>query len=66
MGQILTIKLYGVAGVLLGDYYILLSHFEGIFPIIWSKNENKNEFFGLKCHIFESNFQNFQPPKSLP
>ena len=65
-GQILIIKVYGVWGALLKDSSILLSTSEYIFLIIWSKNENKNDFFSPKYHIFESNFKNFQPPKSLP
>ena len=65
-GQILTIKIYGVAGALLWDSFTLLSTLEYIFLIIWSKNENKNDFFSPKYHIFESNIQKFQPPKSLP
>ena len=62
-GQILTIKLYGVVGVLLWDYYILLSHLEDIYLIIWSKNGIKNDFFSPKYHIFQSKCWNFDLPK---
>ena len=62
-GQILTIKIYGVAGALLWDSFTLLSTLEYIFLIIWSKNENKDDFFGPKYHIFQSKCWNFDLPK---